>query len=124
MIKTYHDREDTLLHLTGVLSAKNDHLHPLEVDLDGGSGAHALGEAVGRELTSIVDDEVRLAKLRKLLLRWTDKHVVLLKTRSAHSRCIKCKRSSYHEEGVVSTGADNPDLDSVFGIPLNGQMVE
>ena len=73
----HHDREDTLLHLTRVLRAEDDHLHALEVDLDGGRAAHALGEAVGGELTGVVDDEVGLAKVLELFLRRADEHVVL-----------------------------------------------
>ena len=74
---TYHHRENTLLHLTGIFGTKDHHFHTLEVDLDGGSGAHALGETVGRELTGVIDDEVRLAKLCELLFGGSDKHVVL-----------------------------------------------
>ena len=73
----YHDGEYTLLHLTGVLGAEDDHLHPLEVDLDRGSGRHALGEAVRRELARVVDNEVRLAEVLELFLRRADEHVVL-----------------------------------------------
>ena len=73
----YHDGEDTLLHLTGVLSAEDDHLHTLEVDLDGGRGGHALGETVGGELAGVVDDEVGFTEIRELLLVRSDKHVVL-----------------------------------------------
>lgn len=70
--KKYHDREDTLLHLTGILSAEDDHLHTLEVDLDRGSGTHTLGKAIGRELASIIDNEVRFAEVAQLLLGWSD----------------------------------------------------
>ena len=73
----HHNGEDTLLHLAGVLGAEDDHLHALEVDLDGGSRAHALGEAVGGELAGIVDDEVGLAEVLKLFFRRSDEHVVL-----------------------------------------------
>lgn len=74
---TYHHREDTLLHLTRIFGTKDHHFHTLEVDFDGGSGAHALGETVGRELSGIVNDEVGLAKLGELLFGGSDKHVVL-----------------------------------------------
>lgn len=95
----HHDGENTLLHLSSVLGTKDDHLHALEVDLDGSRGSHAGGEPIGWELASVVDDEVWLAKVLKLGLRRSDKHVV-------------------HEEGVVGTCADDPDLDAVLGIPL------
>ena len=74
---SYHDGEDTLLHLTGVLSTEDDHLHPLEVDLDRGSGRHALREAVRRELAGVVDDEVGLAEVLQFFFRRADEHVVL-----------------------------------------------
>lgn len=73
----YHDREDALLHLTGILSTKDDHFHTLEVDLDGGCRAHTLGETVGRELAGIVNDEVGFAKVGQLLLGRPDEHIVL-----------------------------------------------
>ncbi len=73
----YHNGEDALLPFTGVLGAKDDHLHTFEVNLDGGCGAHAFGETVGRELTGVVDDEIRLAKVLELLFGWSDEHVVL-----------------------------------------------
>jgi len=59
---TNHDREDALLHLAGVLCSENDHFHAFEIDLDRGRRAHAFGESVGRELTGVIDDEIRLAK--------------------------------------------------------------
>jgi hypothetical protein len=49
----------------------------LEVDLHGCCGGHALGEVAGRELTSIVDDEVGLAKTCELFLGRADQRVVL-----------------------------------------------
>ncbi len=99
-----HDREDALLHLTGVLGAEDDHLVALEVDLDRGGGGHAGGEAVGGELAGVVDDEVGLAKVLELLLGRADEHVV-------------------HEERVVGTAANDADLDAVLGVPA-GEAVK
>ena len=73
----YHNREYTLLHLTGVLRSEDNHLHALEVDLDGGGRGHALREAVRGELAGVVDDEVGLAEVGELLLRRAYQHVVL-----------------------------------------------
>jgi hypothetical protein len=61
--ESYHDGENTFLHFTRILGTKNDHLHALEVDLDRCGRAHALGEAIGGELSSIVDDEIRFAEV-------------------------------------------------------------
>ena len=93
-----HNSEDTLLHLTGVLSTENGHLHILEVDGNGGRRGHTVSESVGGESTGVVDGEIGLAKVGELLLSGSDKHVS-------------------HEESVVSTGTDNTDLDSVLGVP-------
>ena len=77
-LKVVHDREDTLLHLSRVLGAEDDHFHTLEVDLDRGGRAHTLGESVGRELSGIVDDEVWFTKVAELLFGWSDQHIVLI----------------------------------------------
>ena len=91
------DGEDTLLHLTGVLGTKDDHLLLGEVDGDRGGRGHTLGEAVGGERASVVDDIVGVEAL-KLLGRGADKHVA-------------------HEQSVVGARADNTDADTVALIP-------
>lgn len=68
----HHNGENTLLHLPSVFRTQDDHFHPLEIDLDRGGTAHALGKAVGRELTRIVNDKVRLAKVCQLFFRRAD----------------------------------------------------
>jgi len=98
-LEVVHDGKDTLLHFPSVLCTENDHLHTLEVDFDGGGRAHALRESVGGELAGVVDDEVRFAEFQEFRLGGTDQHVV-------------------HEQGVIGTSANNPDLDAVLGIPL------
>ena len=94
-----HDGEDTLFHLSSVLGTEDNHLHALEVDLDGGGRGHTGSETVGRELAGIVNNKVGLAKLLELVLGGTDEHVV-------------------HEEGVVGSCANDSDLDAVLGVPL------
>ena len=76
--RTYHDGEDTLLHLASILRSEDNHLHALEVDLDGRSRRHSLGETIRRELSCVVDNEIRLAEIEELLLRRPNEHVVLL----------------------------------------------
>lgn len=73
----YHNAEDTLLHLTGVLGTKDNHLHTLEVDLNRGRAGHTGRETIGRELAGVVDDEIGLAPVGEFLLGRADKHVVL-----------------------------------------------
>lgn len=93
------DGEDTLLHFTGILGTQDDHLLLGKVDSNGGGRGHTLGEAVSREGTGVVDDIVRVEVL-ELLLGRTDEHVA-------------------HEQGMVGTGADNADVDTVSLIPAS-----
>ena len=74
---TYHNGENTLFHLAGILGAENNHLHPLKVDLNGGRGGHSFCESIGRELASIVDDEVGFTEVLQFFFGGSDKHVVL-----------------------------------------------
>ena len=74
---THHNGEDTLLHLPSIFRTQNDHFHTFEVDLNRGSTAHTLGEAVSRELTRVVNDKVGFAKICQLFFRRADQHVVL-----------------------------------------------
>ena len=76
-LEVVHNGEDALLHLSCVLGTEDNHFHALEIDLDRGGRAHPLGESVGRELTGIVDDEIRFAEVAELLLGRSDQHVVL-----------------------------------------------
>lgn len=89
--------EDTLLHLTSVLSTKDDHLLLVEVDGHGGGRGHTLSVSVGRELAGVVDGVVGVEVL-ELLTRRADEHVA-------------------HEESMVGAGANNTDADSVLLIP-------
>lgn len=93
-----HDSENTLLHLTSVLSTEDDHLHVLEVDLNGSVRGHTLSVDVSGELTSVVDGKVRFAEVLKLLLSGADQHVA-------------------HEQGVVGTRTDDSNLDTVARVP-------
>jgi len=119
--RTYHDREDTLLHFTSILSAEDNHLHALKIDFNRGGGAHTLGETVGGELTSIVDDKVGLAKVFELLLGRANEHVVLRHVRN--NMKSDWRPMAYHEKGMVSTSTDDSDLDAVFGIPLDRSTI-
>ena len=99
----HHYGEHALLHLAGVLGAEDDHLHALEVDLDRGGGGHSGRETVGGELAGVVDDKVGLAKVGEFFLSRTDEHVV-------------------HEQGMVSSCANDTDFDAVFRIPLKDRV--
>lgn len=90
-------REDSLLHLSSVLSTQDDHLLLREVDGHRGGRGHTSGISVGREGTSVVDNVVRVEGLQ-LFSRRPDEHVA-------------------HEEGMVGTGTDDTNADSVAFIP-------
>lgn len=91
------NREDALLHLTGVFGAENYHLLLGEVESNGGTRCHALGELVGRERASIVDGVVGLEALQ-LLTRRADEHVA-------------------HEESMIGAGADDPHANAISLVP-------
>jgi len=93
-----HDGEDSLLRLPGEFRSKDHNLVPLEVHVNGGPGGHALGEAVGRKLSSIDDIQVRSSKTLELGSSRPDHHVL-------------------HEQGVVGAAADDSDLDPVGRVP-------
>lgn len=104
-LQIMHYTKNALLHLARIFRAQNNHLHPLEIDLHGGSGGHTGGEAVSGELAGVVDDEIGVAECFEFSLCRTDEHVV-------------------HEEGVVGSGADDADFDAVLGVPLRASIGE
>lgn len=73
-----HNREDTLLHLSGVFSSQDDNFASLEVDLDGGGGGHTGGESIRWELSGVVDCEVGCSELGQFFGGRSDQHVVHL----------------------------------------------
>lgn len=93
----------TFLHLSCVLSTKNNHLLLSEVDRDGCGGGHAGGEAVGRECASVVDCVVGVEVLELLAAR-PDEHVA-------------------HEESMVGASADNANVDAVALVPA-GETID
>jgi len=88
-----------LLHLSSVLSSKNNHLFLGEVDRDGCGGGHTSGPTVGRESTGVVDHVVGV-EVFQLLTAGPDEHVA-------------------HEESMVGTSADNTDVDAVALVPAS-----
>jgi hypothetical protein len=121
-LEVVHDGEDALLHLSGVFGTEDDHLHALEVDLDRGRRGHTGRESVGRELTGVVDDEIWLAKVFQFLGRRADEHVVLgvgvgqVKSSQGNKRFPQGGQT-HHEQGMVSPGSDDSDLDPVLWVP-------
>lgn len=93
----------TLLHLTSVLSTKDNHLLLSEVDRDRGGGGHAGSETVGGESASVVDSVVRVEVL-ELLAGRPDEHVA-------------------HEESMVGASADNANVDAVALVPA-GETID
>lgn len=70
----HHDREDTLLHFSRVFRSENDHFVTLEVNLDGSLRSHTGSESIGRELTGVVNGEIRSTEFSEFLLRRTNEH--------------------------------------------------
>jgi len=89
--------ENTLLHLSGVLGTKDDHLLVGKVDGDRSSRGHTFGVSVCWERTSIVDGVVGVEVLEVFRVR-ADQHVA-------------------HKESMVGTSANDSDLDAVFLVP-------
>jgi len=92
----------------------------LEVDFDGSLRGHTGSESIRRELTSVVNGEIGSSEFSEFLLRRSDEHC---------RRAAVCQHAEYdvekekgrltvvHEEGMVGTGSNDSNLDSVFGIP-------
>ena len=98
-----HDREDTLLHLTGVLRSENHHLAVFEAQIHRGLGE--AGRLVQRgELARVVDHVVGVPEFGQLPACGPDEHVV-------------------HEQRVVRPRADHTDLEPVGRIPA-GETVD
>jgi hypothetical protein len=93
----------TLLHLSRVLSTKNNHLLLSEVDRNRSGGGHAGSESVGRESAGVVDRVVGVEVLELLAAR-PDEHVA-------------------HEESMVGASADNADVDAVALVPA-GETID
>ena len=114
---THHNRKDTLFHFTSVLSSQNNHLHTLEVDLNRSRRAHTLGEPVGGELASVVDNKIGLAEIYEFLLGGADQHVILLWLSGGSIRYLDWNET-YHEQSMIGTSAYDSNLNAVFRIPL------
>ena len=93
-----HQREDTLLHLAGIFAPQDHLLAALQAQIDAGAAGHLGRERVGGKLASVVDHIVWRAKSLQLLERRPDEHGV-------------------HEQRVVGTRTDHPDLHAQAGIP-------
>jgi len=68
------DGENAFLHLAGVFRAEDDEFPVFEAEINARLGIDALGEAVSWELTSVIDCEIGLAKIRQLLPGGSDQH--------------------------------------------------
>mmetsp|Transcript_42738 Transcript_42738/g.50072 ORF Transcript_42738/g.50072 Transcript_42738/m.50072 type:complete len:201 (-) Transcript_42738:297-899(-) len=95
-----HDAEQAFLHLAGVLRAEDCHFAFLQVDGHAGLVRHRVVVRVGRKLTAVDDEEVRLLGkgLVDLGRRRPDEHLL-------------------HEQGVVRPVADHSDCEPVHRVP-------
>ena len=99
-----HQREDALFHFAGVFGAEDDHLAPLEADVDAGARGHLMRVRIGGKLPGVVDHVVGLAEIRQLFGRGTDQHVA-------------------HEQRMVGPSTDHADLDPVTRVPA-GETID
>ena len=99
-----HDRENTLLHFTGVFGAENDEFTTFKREIDARARGKRRRGRVGLELTGVEDDEIRFAEVGKFFSRRTDEHVV-------------------HEQRVISASANDANFNAVLGIPT-GESVD
>ena len=99
-----HQGEDAFFHFARVFGAEDHHFLGLETDVDGGLGGHARGEAVGGEFPCVINRKIGFSEIFELLLGGSDEH-------------------DTHEEGVVGTGADDPDFNPLGGIP-SGESID
>lgn len=97
-----HDGENTLLHLTCILRAKDHHLSLLEVKRNCLFSHNAGDVLVGVELSCVED--VVVGSIAEVSFK-------LLKSRS-HQHVV-------HKQGMVSSGADYSHSDSIFDIPTS-----
>ncbi|RDY02448.1 hypothetical protein CR513_14098, partial [Mucuna pruriens] len=67
-----HDTEKTLLHFPGVLCAEDDHFPPSKIKIYASGGCHVVSVTITRELSSIVNSEVRSTKILQLFRSGTD----------------------------------------------------
>ena len=67
-----HHAEETLLHLTSILSSQYNHLPPTEIQVYASGGSHVVSVTVTRKLPSVVYSEVRSTEALKLLGSWSD----------------------------------------------------
>mmetsp|Transcript_17282 Transcript_17282/g.35600 ORF Transcript_17282/g.35600 Transcript_17282/m.35600 type:complete len:301 (-) Transcript_17282:86-988(-) len=98
----HHHREDSLLHLPGILCAENYHLTPTERQGHGSGRSHTSRVPVAWEAACIEDHKgpgegvgLELVELR---LRGRNQHVL-------------------HEESMICPGGDDADGDSVLLVP-------
>lgn len=86
-------------HLSRIFGTKDDHLLFGKVDRDTRRRGHASGVSVCREAASVIDHVVGM-EMFQLFPRGPDKHVS-------------------HEEGMVGSGTDDSDVDSVALVPAS-----
>ena len=95
-----HDREDSLLHFSSILSSEDDNLPLAEVQWHRSLWGDSLDSIRGREFTSIEDVIVDIFReiFRDLIRSRNDEHIS-------------------HKESVVSSRANNSDPNAVFWVP-------
>lgn len=76
-LEVVYDGEDIFFYFIGVFSIEDDYFYLFEVDFDGSGGSYVSCELVGRELISVVDDEIRFVEVFEFFRSWLNEYVVL-----------------------------------------------
>ena len=67
-----HDTEKAFLHFPGVHGAEDDHFPPSKIKIYASRGCHVVDVTITRELTSIVNSEVRSTEILQLFRTGSD----------------------------------------------------
>ena len=98
--KVIHEGEDGFLHLTGILSSKQNNFPAFQTQVNAGARRHAGCVPVRRETARVVDHKVRLTKRFQFEISRTDQHVV-------------------HEQSMIRSSTDDADFDPCVRIPAS-----
>ena len=98
--KVVHDRKNSFLHLTCVLTTQNDHLSLLEVKTDSNVSNYIRDVFVSHKFTGIKN--IVISSVREI---------------SPQFSCSRSDKHIGHKESMVRTSTHNSDSDSIFRAP-------
>ena len=89
----------TGVNLLTVFCPENDHLHALEVDRNRRLRCHSVREPISGKLSSVVNDEVRLAKASQFIGSRPYEHIM-------------------HKQYMICSSTNDAHFDAILGVPL------